>query len=286
MTLSAQRIIWPLAAGVALIGANTWVVTQIGVSGALAGLPVAAVVATVVVAAIRWLDRWDRERPGRLASAFLWGASFAALGAIFSQRWIEQLTDAVGGPGFSHWFHPLVITPVTEEVLKALFLVWLLVHRRDRISGLLNGIVYGGLAGAGFAFTENIYYLGGALTKFTPGDRDATTLLAVTFVLRLVLIPFMHAFLVALTGLGIAAGTRRRTAVGRWAMSAAGLLAAIVLHGLWDFAGLAAEDPYLIFKVYGALMVPLFTALLVTALILRRREHRAAVASAPGRVYA
>ncbi|MEV4343289.1 PrsW family intramembrane metalloprotease [Actinoplanes sp. NPDC049596] len=267
--MSGTRWLWPSAAGLALAGVGAWIVTQIGAGGALAGLPIAAAVTAVVVAALRWLGRGaGRERRGLLISAFLWGASFAALGAIFSQRWLQQLTDALGGKDFSRWFHPLVTTPVTEEVFKALFLLWLLVARRRQIRGLLDGIVLGGLAGAGFAFSENVFYLGGAIMKFTAGGEDAATVLGVTFFLRLVLVPFMHPFFVAIAGLGVAASYRSRVFI------LLGLLAAVALHGVWDYAGLASADHLLIFRIYGAVMVPLFVALLVTALVLRRRSAR------------
>jgi protease PrsW len=57
----------------------------------------------------------------------------------------------------------------------------------------------------------------------------------------------------------------------------AGLLAAIILHGVWDWAGLAGDDPLLIYKLYGAVMAPVFLMMLVLVLVLRRRHHRASM---------
>ena len=96
---------------------------------------------------ILWLDRWERERPRRLVSAFAWGASIAAFCAIWSQAGLQALVDTTMGTDVGAWVRPLIITPVTEEVFKGLFLVWLLIYRRRRITGLLDGIVYAGLVG-------------------------------------------------------------------------------------------------------------------------------------------
>ena len=55
--------------------------------------------------------------------------------------------------------------PVTEEASKGLFLLLLLWWRRAELDGILDGIVYAGMVGIGFAFVENILYLGGRLQR-------------------------------------------------------------------------------------------------------------------------
>ena len=52
--------------------------------------------------------------------------------------------------------------PVAEEASKGLFLLLLLWWRRAELDGVLDGIVYAGMVGVGFAFTENILYLASA----------------------------------------------------------------------------------------------------------------------------
>ncbi|MGJ6964791.1 PrsW family intramembrane metalloprotease [Streptosporangium sp. G11] len=180
------------------------------------------------------------------------------------------------GTDFGAWFRPLVITPVTEEVFKGLFLVWLLICRRGRITGLLDGIVYAGLAGAGFSFTENILYFGRIITTFAASDTsdvNAVAVLGASLFLRVVMVPFFHPLMVAVSGLGIAAVSRRGGAA-RVGLALAGLLVAITLHGVWDWSSLAGGDPFLIYKIYGAVMVPVFLATLIVALVLRNREGK------------
>jgi RsiW-degrading membrane proteinase PrsW (M82 family) len=279
------RVLWPVLAGAAWLAAVVWVATQIGVNGVAAGVPLSVLLAVPMVGVFLWLDRWEREQPSRLASAFVWGASFAALSSIWSQEWLQSFFDAAVGTDFTVWFRPLVITPVTEEVFKGLFLVWLLVYRRRQITGLLDGIVYGALVGAGFAFTEQILYLGRTIVTFVasdPSDDSAVVTLVLSFVLRMVMVPFFHSFLVAIFGLGAAAAAGRHSRAARFWLASAGLLVAIVLHGVWDWAGLAGADPFLLFKIYGVVMMPLFSAMVVLAIVLRHREGKAITAALPG----
>ena len=55
-----------------------------------------------------------------------------------------------------------IVAPLTEEASKGLFLFLLLWWRRAELDGVLDGIVYAGMVGIGFAFTENILYLAAA----------------------------------------------------------------------------------------------------------------------------
>ncbi|WP_436763621.1 hypothetical protein [Streptosporangium sp. V21-05] len=50
---------------------------------------------------------------------------------------------------------------------------------------------------------------------------------------------------------------------------------------MWDWAGLAGGDPFLIYKLYGAVMVPVFLAMLIVALVLRGREKKTIAAALP-----
>ena len=68
--------------------------------------------------------------------------------------------------------------PVTEEACKGLFLFLLLWWRRAELDGVLDGIVYAGMVGIGFAFTENILYLAAAYNGtdgMGPGGTEALT---------------------------------------------------------------------------------------------------------------
>ncbi|GAB3601211.1 PrsW family intramembrane metalloprotease [Microbacterium tumbae] len=269
---------------VAWLGSITWAASQIGFGGVGLGLASSLVITIPVAGAFLWLNRWNRARPALLLSAFAWGASVAAFCSIWSQQWLHSLVDALWGVDAGLWVRPLIITPVTEEVLKGLLLVWLLVRRRREITGVLDGIVYAGLVGVGFSFTENSLYLGRPLIEVLgsgASDAAAISVLGVTIFMRVLMMPFFHSLMVALTGIGAGIAARSRGRGARLLPVALGLLAAIVLHGIWDWAGLASSDPYLIFKIYAAVMVPVFVAVLILAVVLRRRGGRMIAAGVP-----
>ena len=49
------------------------------------------------------------------------------------------------------------VAPIVEELLKALYIVWLL--RRNKVGFVVDAATYGFAVGTGFALIENIYYL-------------------------------------------------------------------------------------------------------------------------------
>ncbi|MFJ7912477.1 PrsW family intramembrane metalloprotease [Kitasatospora sp. NPDC096204] len=163
-------------------------------------------------------------------------------------------------------------------------------HHRSRPRTLAAGVVLGGMAACGFAFTENALYLGRAFTSDQrqrldsiglgdpPSLRDFDSTVQ-TFVLRALLSPFAHPLFTALTGIGLAVAlTTARRWLARLA-APAGLLLAMALHGVWNAAADLGTDGFLV--VYGALMVPCFAALVCFAAWARCRTARHPV---PGRV--
>ncbi len=277
-------VIWPIVAAITWVGSMVWAASQASVGGVAMGLALSAIITTGTVSAFLWLDRWKRGRTRLLVSAFVWGASVAAFGAIWSQQWLQALVDAVWGADAGAWVRPLIITPVTEEVLKALFLFWLLVYRRREIAGVLDAVVVAGLVGAGFSFTENSLYLGRPLADAVQSggtDPAAISVLGATLVIRVLLVPFFHSLMVALTAIGVGLAARSRGRGPRVLPVAIGLLAAIVLHGIWDWAGLASGDHLLIFKIYGTVMVPVFLAVFISSVVLRHREARLIASGVP-----
>lgn len=219
----------------------------------------------VVVPTYLWLDRFEAEPPGYLLFAFLWGALVAVAAAFFLNTaglrllTLAQLADPLATGA-------VYLAPVTEETFKGLGVLLVYVLRRREFDGVVDGIVYAGLVGAGFAFSENIVYLGSAFTAY------GTEGLAATFVLRGVLGPFAHPLFTSLTGIGIGvAATARRPGVRALALLA-GWVAAMVLHAGWNLTALAGIDGFV--QAYVSFQVPVFVAFLAFLVWLRRREGR------------
>jgi len=219
----------------------------------------------IIVPTLLWLDRYEAEPARYLVFAFLWGALVAVVGAFFLNTYgLRLLVD-------SRWTDPFVtgavyLAPFTEETLKGLGILLIYLLRRREFDGIIDGIVYGGIIGAGFAFSENILYLGRAYDLY--GDEGLTG----TFVVRGIMGPFGHPLFTALTGIGIGiAVTSRRPAVRVLAVLG-GWLCAMLLHGLWNFSALAGLAGFV--EAYLTFQVPLFLAFIGFVVWLRRREGR------------
>jgi protease PrsW len=180
-----------------------------------------------------WLDSYEPEPRRLVVAAVLWGA-FAASGAalVINTLAIHVIGDIAA----------VVEAPFVEEGMKGLFLVLLLVWRRQEIDGMLDGLIYAGFVGAGFACVENVTYFvrgyDGIDLPSQAGQPDVHlhggVVLLGELVLRGVLTPFAHPLFTAATGLGIGIAASTRTPVLRWIAPIAGYLAAVSMHAGWN----------------------------------------------------
>ena len=61
------------------------------------------------------------------------------------------------GLGLDMARYTVIVAPVVEELLKAIYIIWLL--RRNKVGFVVDAATYGFAVGTGFAFIENLYYL-------------------------------------------------------------------------------------------------------------------------------
>ncbi|MGW0600530.1 PrsW family glutamic-type intramembrane protease [Streptomyces sp. NPDC002776] len=249
---------------------------QTGTEGFLVGLGLAVLPVPLLIAAFRWLDRVEPGPWRNLLFAFAWGACAAALIAIvansFATRWIATAT---ADPSSADTLGATVIAPVVEESAKAAAVLLVFLFRRRDFTGLVDGVVIAGVTATGFAFTENILYLGTAFgTDQITGGSGIASVTAATFFVRIVMSPFAHPLFTVLTGIGFGvaalSGDRRRRL--RALLPLAGLLLAMGLHAMWN--GSSVFGPYGFFAVYGAIMVPAFGLLTWLVIWTRQRELR------------
>nr|WP_237773463.1 MULTISPECIES: PrsW family intramembrane metalloprotease [Streptomyces] len=259
---------------------------QTGTQGFLVGLGLAVVPVPLLVAAFRWLDRVAPGPWRNLLFSFSWGACAAALIAIvansFAIRWIATAT---ADPTSADTLGATVIAPIVEESAKAAAVLLVFLFRRRDFTGLVDGVVIAGVTATGFAFTENILYLGNAfVTDQLSRDSGLASVTAATFFVRVVMSPFAHPLFTVLTGIGfgIAALSAERMRVRRVLLPFAGLLLAMGMHALWN--GSAVFGQYGFFTVYAVFMLPAFGLLTWLAIWTRQRELRMITAELP--VYA
>ena len=168
------------------------------------------------IPAFIWLDRLEPEPRAMRWNAFLWGGGISVLVASVA----NEFTDASFGTTAA-----LVISaPVAEEIMKTLGILG--AAKRNQIDSPLDGVVYAGYVGLGFAMVENIIYFSQAIA-----DDD----LGLVFVMRGLFSPFAHPFFTLWVGLAIGAavqkGRSRRFAAVR------GLFLAMALHASWNASG-------------------------------------------------
>ncbi len=229
----------------------------------LIALPLALLPVPLLVFLVLLLDRLEPEPRGNLVFTFAWGAGIAALlAAIINTAGLLFITQPDLGKSSGEYISATFGAPLVEETLKGLVLVWLLWRRRQEFDGPTDGIIYAAMVGLGFAMMENIGYYIDALVRPELGGAQ---LLGVTFVFRGLLSPFAHPAFTAMTGIGAAyAATHRR---GWWALPA-GLLGAMILHGLWN--GLTALGLAGVATAY--LLVMCVLAALMAVMVADRRR--------------
>ncbi|MFE0644898.1 PrsW family intramembrane metalloprotease [Streptomyces sp. NPDC058877] len=250
---------------------------QTGTEGFLVGLGLAVLPVPLLMAAFRWLDRVDPGPWKNLLFAFAWGAFAAALVAIlansFAIRWIATAT---ADPLSADTLGATAVAPVVEESAKAAAILLLFLFRRKDFGGLVNGVVFAGFTATGFAFTENILYLGNAFGEDQEfGSSGLGSVTVATFFARIVMSPFAHPLFTALTGIGfgLAALAPRGKRLRKVLLPLAGLLLAMGLHAAWN-GSVAFGGALAFLTVYGALMVPAFGLLTWLAVWSRQRELR------------
>lgn len=206
------------------------------------------------IPAFIWLDRLEPEPRAMRWNAFLWGGGISVLVASVA----NEFTDASFGTTAA-----LVISaPVSEEIMKSLGILG--AAKRNQIDSPLDGVVYAGYVGLGFAMVENIIYFSQAIA-----DDD----LGLVFVMRGLFSPFAHPFFTLWVGLAIGAavqkGRSRRFAAVR------GLFLAMALHASWNASGVNG---------YFALLLLGHIVLFVIVVRRLRRMRREEIALVQGRL--
>ena len=243
--------------------------------GTAIGFALSSVAMTVVVLAYVWLDRWEPEPPRLLVLAFLWGTSVAVVISTVLQLTLEAAIN----PGQTETVSPTSIVlgaPLTEEAAKGLFLLLMMTgRRRNELNSMTDCLVYAGLVGAGFAWLEDILYIGG-------GESVSDSL--ATAALRLIMAPFAHSLFTTMFGIGVYFALQQRNAAAKAGCILLGYAGAVIMHGLWNGSSLLSVEAY--FLTYIFWMVPVFALAIVLGVQSRRREQRVVADKLPGMVAA
>ena len=223
----------------ALVGENALATQGAGAVLAAVTIPLApALGAALLVGAI---DRYEREPVVVLAGAFAWGALIAIPAALFLESGLNAWLQAAWGGAASPAAGTALVAHsalrglgagLTEEAVKGAGLLVLLWALRDEFDNVTDGIVYGVMIGAGFAMVENFVY-------FATSPRGDLGFLVLG---RVVLGWLGHSTFTALFGAGLGYAREVRERRRQWLAPLAGLVAAVLLHSLFDFVDFQANE--------------------------------------------
>jgi len=206
----------PVIIGLVVLVPALFVVLYLDPAAVLLGLvPIAFVFPSMV-----WIDRVEPEPQGARIHAMLWGAAVAGS--------ISGIVNSVVVAVFSPEAATVVSAPLVEEATKAAGIIWVL--RRGYVDSAIDGIVYAGWVGLGFAVVEDmLYFL----------EAGANGVLPQTFVVRAIFTPFAHPLFTLWTGLGIGWATFNKKSV--WLYGTLGYLVAAGLHMGWNGSLILSE---------------------------------------------
>ncbi|MEJ1156319.1 MULTISPECIES: PrsW family intramembrane metalloprotease [Microbacterium] len=246
---------------VALVG---YFLTNLGAVSSIIGMVLALIPLVVVLFAVRIIDKWEPEPLGLLILAVAWGA-IAAVGMALAADFVITLLIGYDGSALREAFSTVIQAPVVEEFAKGLGVFLIFLTARRAFDGPVDGIVYGALVGAGFAFTENIQYF--AISFIEGGVVDTSA----TFFIRGILSPFAHVMFTSITGFALGLAARRGAALGpaagAWVI---GMMGATALHALWNGSAMFGD----FYGLYLTLQVPLFVMFILGIIALRKEETR------------
>src|SRR5437660_3195073 len=244
-----------------LIGAETGPVELI------IGLICATLPVPIYVMLLLWIDRYEAEPLWMLATAFFWGALVAVFVAfIFNTSLSIIAAVATHNAQVGEAFGAVISAPIVEESAKALILLILFLWKKDEFDGVIDGIVYAGMVGLGFAMTENVLYYGRAVQGGLGG-------LTFMFILRGMAAPFSHPLFTSMTGIGLGWSRQSNNGFVKVVAPVLGFMLAILLHGTWN--GTATYGGAVgFFAGYFLIMGPTFIITLMVIFFSLRREGR------------
>lgn len=224
----------------------------------LFALLVATALLAVVVIAVWWIDRYDREPWPLVLAVFLWGM-------IVAPAFMIAVGGVISGIDLGIPVH-FVMAPLTEEMIKGLGIL-LIVLFSQHFDNPTDGLVYGTAVGIGFAVTENALY--GIWSASALNQDQALSLIFG----RTLFTSGIHALSSAALGAGLGFGRTSGTRLRAIAWGVLGLLVAVALHGGWNIA--LSYIPVASGWVFPSLILgPLYVVFVLSFGLMLWGEHR------------
>jgi RsiW-degrading membrane proteinase PrsW (M82 family) len=173
-----------------------------------------------------WFDRYEKEPLTLLVAAFLWGAVPAIVFSLIVELALGLPVSRFARPATASLVEAAVVAPIAEEIFKGGALLLLFLFFRSEVDSAVDGILYGGLVGFGFAAVENTLYFGGSLME--AGFSE----FAVLALFRAFLFGLNHALFTGLFGLGMAWARSASSPLLKVGAPLAGLVVGMAAHAI------------------------------------------------------
>jgi protease PrsW len=268
--LTVLKIAGGVVAAMVAVVLGLFVLLLIGVEtgpvALIVGMICACLPVPLYVMLLLWIDRYEAEPVWLLLTAFFWGSMVAVFIALVVNTVNEMfVAAATNNAHMAAKFGAVISAPIVEESAKAFILFAIFFFKRDEFDGVIDGIVYAGMVGLGFAMTENIMYYGRALQGGVAG-------LTLIFILRGMIAPFSHPLFTSMTGIGLGWARQSDNGFVKVSMPVLGLMLAMLLHGAWNESATLGGVWFIV--AYFLIMAPVFTITLMTIFFSLRREGR------------
>ncbi|MBI3163382.1 MAG: PrsW family intramembrane metalloprotease [Anaerolineales bacterium] len=191
----------------------------------LAAIPMAFIPAFFFSWFIYWLDRYEKEPRWLLLATFFWGGFVAIIGTLIIATVFEiGFSIVLNDAALENIAGGSITAPIVEEFMKGLAVMIVFFLFRKEFDSILDGIIYGGIAGLGFAATENVFYF---LSQYSDAGWGG---MFTNFALRVGVFAWGHPFYTAFTGLGFAVARTNRNTLIKFAAPVIGYILAVLAH--------------------------------------------------------
>ena len=205
---------------------------------------------------IRNTEKFNREKWKPIFFCFLWGAAIAVIASIILEIVLGYAVALTTHDYTTYMFIVIVIVaPFVEEFTKPLALRFNIVKKE--LDELEDGLIYGAVAGLGFAATENLFYGYNAL--LTAGF----TYFIILITIRSFTGCMIHASATAWTGYGYGKVVMKHTTILRVLPY---FIIAILVHAFYNFL-----PTFGILIGSSAIVLLAFLFVPITILIVRRK---------------
>lgn len=171
------------------------------------------------------IDRYEKEPSGWIIAVFLWGAIPALMLSMVTEIGLLMVIRPFYDQITLTYINYGLITPIAEETFKglAILLMYLLVRRE--FDDWVDGIIYGSMAGFGFAVIEKLLQ---SVSVIDPEVWKAN------YLINIIAFGFAHAIYTAFIGIGFGVARLASKQRNKWLAPLCGWLGAVLAHSAYD----------------------------------------------------